>query len=161
MSANKSYSSTTSLLTVNSTEPKYDVGYKKPPKEHQFPPGQSGNSNGRPKGTPNLKTAMNKVLGTKVLVRENGCSNNISMIEAMIRRMAEKAINGDTAAFRALILLSQKYSTDEKTLENLSFKEIQKLRPKLDLTITQIEPTKICEYENETAKAEAERKKQK
>ena len=39
--------------------------------------------------------------------------------------------------------------------------ELQKLRPKLDLTITQIEPTIICEYENETAKAEAERKRQK
>ena len=25
--------------------------YKQPPKEHQFKPGQSGNKNGRPKGT--------------------------------------------------------------------------------------------------------------
>lgn len=27
----------------------YEVGYKKPPKEYQFKPGQSGNSKGRPK----------------------------------------------------------------------------------------------------------------
>lgn len=35
------------------TKPKKDaesnVGYKQPPKEHQFPPGQSGNPNGPPK----------------------------------------------------------------------------------------------------------------
>jgi Family of unknown function (DUF5681) len=27
----------------------YDIGYKKPPKAHQFAKGQSGNPNGRPK----------------------------------------------------------------------------------------------------------------
>lgn len=29
----------------------YDVGHGKPPKHHQFKPGQSGNLKGRPKGT--------------------------------------------------------------------------------------------------------------
>lgn len=33
---------------------KSKVGYKKPPKEHQFPPGQSGN----PKGPPKRKTQL-------------------------------------------------------------------------------------------------------
>lgn len=32
----------------------YKVGNKKPPKEHQFPPGQSGNPNGPPKRRTNL-----------------------------------------------------------------------------------------------------------
>lgn len=27
----------------------YEVGYKRPPREHQFKPGQSGNPKGRPK----------------------------------------------------------------------------------------------------------------
>ena len=31
----------------------YEVGYGKPPKANQFPPGQSGNRNGRPKGSRN------------------------------------------------------------------------------------------------------------
>ena len=33
----------------------YDVGYGKPPVEHQFKPGESGNVNGRPKGSRNRK----------------------------------------------------------------------------------------------------------
>jgi hypothetical protein len=36
-----------------SKAPKCEVGYKKPPVEHRFKPGQSGNANGRPRGARN------------------------------------------------------------------------------------------------------------
>jgi hypothetical protein len=36
----------------------YQVGYGKPPKHTQFKPGKSGNPQGRPKGTKNLKTDL-------------------------------------------------------------------------------------------------------
>ena len=48
----------------------YEVGYKKPPKDTQFKPGQSGNPLGRPKGTKNLKTDLMEELGQKIVVRE-------------------------------------------------------------------------------------------
>lgn len=36
----------------------YEVGYKKPPKDTQFQPGESGNRNGRPTGSGSLAAAI-------------------------------------------------------------------------------------------------------
>ncbi|MGY3477315.1 DUF5681 domain-containing protein [Bradyrhizobium ottawaense] len=42
------------------------VGYGRPPREHQFKPGQSGNKNGRPKGSKNEATIINEILDRKI-----------------------------------------------------------------------------------------------
>ena len=34
------------------------IGYRKPPTKTRFKPGQSGNPNGRPRGSVNLKTDL-------------------------------------------------------------------------------------------------------
>ena len=41
---------------------KDEVGYKKPPKKHQFKPGQSGNPTGLPKGHVGLASRFKKLL---------------------------------------------------------------------------------------------------
>jgi len=51
-----------------SDEDDYEVGYKKPPKQHQFQPGQSGNPKGRPKGTKNLATDLAEELAETITV---------------------------------------------------------------------------------------------
>jgi len=104
------------------------IGYGKPPKEHQFKKGQSGNPNGRPKGTLNVATVVDKTLQEMVVVNENGEHKMLTKFEAAIKQMANKAALGDPRAFRELINLAR-YS--ETALQK---SEQQNSRPTADLT---------------------------
>jgi hypothetical protein len=54
----------------NRSDGTHAVGYKRPPVDRQFKPGQSGNPKGRPKGRKNLKTIVVEALHKKVKVRD-------------------------------------------------------------------------------------------
>ena len=77
------------------------VGYGRPPRAHQFRPGQSGNPSGRPKGAKNEATILDELLNRKINVREGGTSRKISILEAILLRFTEDALKGNvkTAAF--------------------------------------------------------------
>lgn len=53
-------------------EPAYEVGYKRPPKDHQFRKGKSGNPKGRPKGSKGFGTLVRENLAKPVQVRFDG-----------------------------------------------------------------------------------------
>jgi hypothetical protein len=84
----------------------YEVGYGKPPKEHRFEPGQSGNRKGRPKGTKNTGTLLRELLDRKIEVRSGGAPRKISVREAILTRFAEAALKGDT---KSAAFLFQRY----------------------------------------------------
>ena len=79
----------------------YSVGYGKPPRQHQFQPGQSGNRKGRPKGVKNTSTLLREILDRKIEMRSRGRPRKISVREAMLTRFTESALKGDikSAAF--------------------------------------------------------------
>jgi hypothetical protein len=79
------------------------IGYKQPPKDHQFQPGQSGNPNGRPKGTRNFKTDLRDELGETITFREGGRDIAISKQRALIKRLVASAIGGDARAINTLM----------------------------------------------------------
>ena len=81
----------------------YEVGYKRPPKESQFQPGQSGNPNGRPKGAKNLKTDLEEELQERIALREGGERRTVSKQRAMLKRLLERALQGDTKAAALLL----------------------------------------------------------
>ena len=83
----------------------YDVGYKKPPKSMQFQKGQSGNPNGRPKGTKNFKTDLEEELLEQIRVTEGGKSVVLSKQRAMIKRTVELSLKGDIRATSLLVRL--------------------------------------------------------
>jgi hypothetical protein len=84
-----------------SSDASYSVGYGRPPRQHQFQPGQSGNRKGRPKGVKNTSTLLREILDRKVEMRSAGVRRRISVREAMLTRFAESALKGDikSAAF--------------------------------------------------------------
>jgi len=78
-----------------------DVGYSRPPRDHQFKPGQSGNPKGRPKGSKNEATILRELFGRKVVIKESGKTRRATLLEAIYFRIAEDALKGNikSAAF--------------------------------------------------------------
>jgi hypothetical protein len=64
-----------------------DVGYGKPPRRHQFKPGQSGNPKGRKKGAKNEITILQELLQHKVALNERGKTRKIILLEAILRKV--------------------------------------------------------------------------
>jgi phosphoenolpyruvate carboxylase len=85
----------------------YEVGYGKPPKEHRFKKGRSGNPKGRPKGALNIASVIDRVLQEKVVINENGERKTISKLEASIKQLVNKAASGDMRAFQQLPALAR------------------------------------------------------
>ena len=95
-----------------------DVDYGKPPKEHQFKKGKSGNPKGRPKAKTNLRDIVDQVFFTGQLRKINGKKVNITGFEASCLKLQERAFKGDLAAIRLLLNTTlrmhyQDYSQDE------------------------------------------------
>jgi hypothetical protein len=87
----------------------YEVGYKKPPKRTQFKPGQSGNPNGRPKGAQNVKTDLADELQERLVLREGGERRTVSKQRAMLKRLMERALHGDTRAASVIINMAARF----------------------------------------------------
>lgn len=81
----------------------YAVGYGRPPKASQFQKGQSGNPKGRPKGSLNVATALERELNQRVTIKENGVTRSITKFEAAIKQMVNKAATGDAKAIQFLV----------------------------------------------------------
>jgi Family of unknown function (DUF5681) len=93
----------------------YRVGYGRPPREHRFQPGQSGNRKGRPKGAKNTATLLREILDRKIEVRTGSTARKISVREAMLTRFAESALKGDT---KSAAFLLQRYDMLETAQEH-------------------------------------------
>jgi hypothetical protein len=87
----------------------YEVGYKKPPKQSQFKPNQSGNPKGRPKGARSLRTVLRDELSVKVLVGEGGRSRKLSKAQIAMRRLANKAAEGDVKSIQTILKVEEEY----------------------------------------------------
>jgi Family of unknown function (DUF5681) len=88
----------------------YTVGYGRPPKGHQFQPGQSGNRGGRPKGRKNTATLVREILDRKIEIRSGNTTRKISLREAILTRFAESALKADT---KSAAFLLQRYDALE------------------------------------------------
>jgi hypothetical protein len=74
---------------------RYEVGYGRPPRAHQFKPGESGNARGRPKGAKSEATILPALLNRKIEIREGGRVRKITVHEAILLRCVEDALKGN------------------------------------------------------------------
>lgn len=82
----------------------YEVGYGRPPKEHRFRKGQSGNPNGRPKKKlpdpdANSMASILRRVGEQTI---EYAGERLTLMEVEVRALQAKAARGDIAACRQL-----------------------------------------------------------
>ena len=86
----------------------YEVGYRKPPRNRQFKPGQSGNASGRPKGRPALSELFLRETSKLISVKKGEEVVRISKAEGLVTKLVQMALQGDMAAMRlAVSMLAQ------------------------------------------------------
>ena len=85
-----------------------EVGYGKPPREHRFKPGQSGNPRGRPKGARGFKADVEEALRATIVITEDGKQRRITIVAAALKRLIQKAVQkGDLRAIETLFTLAR------------------------------------------------------
>lgn len=79
------------------------TGYRRPPVAHRFRPGISGNPAGRPKKTPTAQDLIEREARRLVKIKTPDGIVSIGKLEAVIRRLYAKAMEGDLAAMRLIV----------------------------------------------------------
>lgn len=87
------------------------IGYRRPPRDHCWKKAQSGNPKGRPKGHRNLAAALSHVLHETVQVEVDGEDREMTRLEAVTRRLVDRAVEGDPRLMRELIAEIHKNET--------------------------------------------------
>jgi hypothetical protein len=102
--------------STDSPDQEYCVGPGRPPKEHQFKPGQSGNPDGarrKPRSiAPDLKALFERALSAKVTLRQGERERIITKAAAGIEQLVNQFAKGDRHARRDLIALAPKLGVD-------------------------------------------------
>ncbi len=93
--------------------PAYEVGYRKPPKNHRFQPGQSGNPRGGKRGprkptVDQILQAMGAVFSEPVEAKSGEKVIKLPRIVAATHAMMQKAMKGDVQAMRIALSILDK-----------------------------------------------------
>jgi len=85
----------------------YQVGYGRPPVHSRFKPGVSGNPSGRPRGSQNFKTLLDRILKEVIPLLDGEQHRKVSKAEAITRRLVIGALKGDSRSQITLFRLAE------------------------------------------------------
>jgi Family of unknown function (DUF5681) len=122
------------MLNENNSRPtatesgvEYKVGPGRPPKEHQFKPGQSGNPKGakcKPKAMAlDLKAALEQALSKPIKLKQGERERIVSMAVAGIEQLVAQYVKGDHRARRDLMALADKVGVDLMAGQHQAFQD--------------------------------------
>ncbi len=104
----------------------YKVGYKRPPKEHQFKKGVSGNPKGRPKNNATFAETVLDEMQEKIMVKESGKPKKITKKQALAKKLVAEALNGKNSAIKLLLpILASETNLTKEVDEELSANDTQ------------------------------------
>lgn len=123
-------------MTGNKKDGDYEVGYGKPPKEHQFQKGVSGNGKGRPprkriRFEEDISGALMNVANEKIQINIGSQSKWVPYLEAIMMSMRNKALKGDHRAQKYFLDKAEKAGRQEK----IHFEEIQQAMHDLERSL--------------------------
>ncbi|MBB5716612.1 DUF5681 domain-containing protein [Sphingomonas aerophila] len=86
----------------------------RPPREYRFKPGTSGNPRGRPRGSRNFATLIQRELDRTITATVSGRQTKVAKREAIIMRLVEKALKGDHKSIEAILKYGDEGSSEIK-----------------------------------------------
>jgi Family of unknown function (DUF5681) len=119
-----------------------DAGYGKPPRANQFKPGKSGNPKGRPTGAKSEATILQDLLQHKIGLSEHGKTRRITLHEAILRRIAEDCLKGNTKSAAFLLNRYHAMTSNEPDESGLSDDEQTVLETYLEKYQPELNPKK-------------------
>ncbi|WP_056452383.1 DUF5681 domain-containing protein [Methylobacterium sp. Leaf86] len=117
----------------------YEVGYGKPPADHRFRKGQSGNPRGRPRGQSvplgrrDLLNAFTQAAREPIAITKDGRTIRTTQIEALAQQLTRKALQGDMKAAKLLFdnIKALAPATEPDGMSHEEWLEVLDNRPKL------------------------------
>lgn len=102
----------------------YPVGYGKPPPQHRFKKGQSGNPRGRPSAKRNEAEIIAMVRDELMTVTINGKTKKVTAFEAAVRKALMTALSrGSVGDIEKIFKLFARYGAEPEDLRNAQMKE--------------------------------------